>query len=131
MGFAEITILEVDCAQAEESLRSRNDVIVPYILSNTPPEDWKGYFEEQAPVSANAKIVGNTIRYKCPKDKAAIQRDGVCWKIVASLVEDANRYYLESELRREQELDRQKKKRQEQQQPSEFEIEWDRYMGRD
>jgi hypothetical protein len=128
MRFAEITILDVDCAQAEE-LDSGNDVIVPYILSCTPPQEWKDYFEEQAPVSANATIVGNTIRYKCPKDKAEIQRGGGCWKMVASLVEDANRYYLESEMRREQELDRQKKERQEQ--PSEFEIEWDRYMGRD
>lgn len=48
---------------------------------------------------------------------------------MASLAEDANRYYLENELRREQ--DRQKKERQEEQQPREFEIEWDRYMGRD
>ena len=129
MAFTEITILGVDCAHAEESLRSRNDVIVPYILSNTPPEEWKGYFEEQAPPSANAKIVGNTVRYKCPKDKVAIQRDGACWTMVAGLVEDANRYYLESELRREQ--DRQKKEREEEQQPREFEIEWDRYMSRD
>ncbi|MFZ0926627.1 MAG: hypothetical protein WB581_05430 [Halobacteriota archaeon] len=129
MAFTEITILSVDCAHAEESLRSRNDMIVPYILSNTPPEEWKGYFEEQAPASANVKIVGNTVRYKCPKDKVAIQRDGACWTMVASLVEDANRYYLESELRRAQ--DRQKKEREEEQQPREFEMEWDRYMSRD
>ena len=129
MTFTEIMILDVDCAHADESLRSRNDVRVSYILSNTPPEEWKDYFEEQAPASANAKIVGHKVRYECPKDKVAIQRDGACWKIVASLAEDANRYYLESELRREQ--DRQKKERQEEQQPREFEIEWDRYMGRD
>jgi hypothetical protein len=129
MAFTEITIQDVDCAHAEKSLRSRDELIVPYILSSTPPEEWKGYFEEQAPASANAKIVGNTIRYKCPRDKMLIQRDGACWEMVARLVEEANRYYLESELRREQ--DRQRKEREEEQQPREFEKEWDRYMSRD
>jgi hypothetical protein len=107
MAFTEIMVLDVDCAHVEELSRSRNDVIVPYVLSNTPPQEWKRYFEKQAPASANAKIVGNTARYKCPKDKATIERDGACWKMVANLVEDANRYYLEIELRQVQELERQ------------------------
>jgi len=128
MAFTEITILDVDCAHADESF-SRNDVIVQYILSDMPPEEWKDYFEEQAPAGANAEICGDTVHYKCPKDKMAIQKDGTCWKTVASLVEDANRYYRESELRRE--LDRQRKEREEEEQPREFEIEWDRYMSRD
>ena len=134
MAFTEITILDVDCAQAEEFLRSRNDVkevMVPYILSNTPPEEWKRYFEKQAPTSANATIVGNTARYKCPKGKAVIQRDGACWKIVANLVEDANRHYLEIELRQAQQLERRVEMERQEEQPPEFETEWDRYMSRD
>jgi hypothetical protein len=134
MTFTEIMILDVDYAHVEESLRSRNDVndvIVPYILSNTPPEEWKSYFEKQAPASANAKIVGNTAHYKCPKDKAAIQRGGACWKMVANLVEDANRYYLEIELRQVQELERRGEMERQAEQPPEFETEWDRYMSRD
>jgi hypothetical protein len=134
MTFTEIMILDVDYAHVEESLRSRNDVndvIVPYILSNTPPEEWKSYFEKQAPANANAKIVGNTVRYKCPKDKAAIQKDGACWKMVAALVEDANRHYLEIELRQVQELERRGEMERQAEQPPEFETEWDRYMSRD
>ncbi len=129
MAFTEITILDVDCAHVEEL--SRNDVIVPYILSNTPPQGWKRYFEKQAPASANAKIVGNTARYKCPKDKAAIERDGACWKMVSNLVEHANRHYLEIELRQMQELERQVEMERQEEQPPEFEKEWDRYMSRD
>ncbi len=56
MTFTEIMILDVDCAHADESLRSRNDVRVSYILSNTPPEEWKDYFEEQASASANQRL---------------------------------------------------------------------------
>jgi hypothetical protein len=129
MAFTEITILDVDCAHVEELSLSRNDVIVPYILSNTPPQEWKRYFEKQAPASANAKIVGNTARYKCPKNKAAIGRDGACWKMVSNLVEHANRYYLEIELR--QELERQVEMERQEEQLPEFEKEWDRYMSRD
>jgi hypothetical protein len=130
MSFTEITILEVDYAHLEECLG--DDVIVPYVVSQIPPEEWKRYFEKQAPASANAKIIGNTARYKCPKDKAAIGRYGACWEMVADLVEDANRYYLGEELRRYQELGRQAEtQRQKEQPPSEFEIEWDRYMNRD
>lgn len=129
MAFTAITILDVDCTDVEEFLSSTREVVVSYSLSDTPPEKWKGYFEEQAPASANAQIVGNAVRCKCPKDKAALQKRGACWEMVARLVEDANRYYLESELREEQ--DRQKKERQEEEQPTEFEIEWDRYMSRD
>jgi len=129
MVFAAITILDVECAHVDEFSQSTSEVTVSYVLSNTPPEKWQGYFEEEAPASADAKIVGNAVRYKCPKDKVAIQRRGTCWEMVASLVERANRCYLESELREEQ--DRQKKERQEEEQPTEFEIEWDRYMSRD
>ena len=131
MAFTEITILDVDCAHVEERSLSRNDVIVPYIRSNTPPQEWKRNFEKQAPASANAKIVGNTARYKCPKDKATIERDGACWKMVANLVEDANRYYLEIELRQVQELERQVEMERQEEQLPEFEKEWDRYMSRD
>ena len=131
MAFTEITILDVDCAHVEELSLSRNDVIVPYILSNTPPQEWKRYFEKQAPASANAKIVGNTASYKCPKAKAAIKRDGACWKMVANLVEHANRYYLEVELRQVQELERQGEMEREAEQPREFEEGWDHYMSRD
>jgi len=131
MAFTEIMVLDVDCAHVEELSRSRNDVIVPYVLSNTPPQEWKRYFEKQAPASANAKIVGNTARYKCPKDKATIERDGACWKMVANLVEDANRYYLEIELRQVQELERQVEMERQEEQTPEFEKEWDRYMSRD
>jgi len=133
MTFTEITILDVDCAHVEEFLRLNDlsDVIVPYILSDTPPEEWKSYFEKHAPASAKARIVGNTARYKCPKDKAAIKRDGVCWKMVADLVEDANRHYLEIELRQSQELERRVEMERQEEQPPEFEKDWDRYMSRD
>jgi hypothetical protein len=130
MAFTEITILEVDYDHVEEC--SGNEVIVPYILSDIPPGEWKSYFEKQAPASASVKIIGNTACYKCQKDKAAIRKYGTCWSAVADLVEDANRYYLGVELRRHQELGRQaERERQEGQPPSEFEIEWDRYMSRD
>jgi hypothetical protein len=130
MAFREITILEVDYAHVKEC--SGNEVIVPYILSNTPPEKWKSYFEKQAPANVNAKIIGNTACYKCPKDEATIRRYGACWELVADLVEDANRYYLGVELRRHQELGRQaERERKEEKAPREFEIEWDRYMSRD
>ena len=134
MTFTEITILDVDYAHVEEFLRSMNDVsdiIVPYILSNTPPEEWKSYFEKQAPATANAKIIGNTARYKCPKDEAAIKRGGACWKMVATLIEDANRHYEEIELRQVQELERRVEMERQEEQPPEFETEWDRYMSRD
>jgi hypothetical protein len=105
MAFTYISVLEADYAHAEEC--SGDDVIVPYLLSDTPPEEWKSYFEKQAPASANAKIVGNTALHKCLNDKAAIRRYGACWKMVADLIEDANRYYSGVELRRYQELGRQ------------------------
>jgi hypothetical protein len=130
MSFTEITILEVDFAHVKEC--SGNDAVVPYILSDTPPEEWKSYFEKQAPASANVKIIGNTARFKCPHDEAAIRRYGACWEMVADLVEEANRYYLGEQLRRYQELGRQaERERQKEQAPREFEIEWDRYMSRD
>lgn len=94
MAFTEITILEVDYAHVKEC--SENEVIVPYILSNLPPGEWKNYFEKQAPASASVKIVGNIACYKRQKDKAAIRKHGPCWNAVADLVEDANRYLLRS-----------------------------------
>lgn len=129
MAFREITILEVDCAHVEAFEGSSTEVIAPYILSDTPPEEWKQYFDDHAP--ANASIVGNTARYKCPKDKAALKRYGACWNMVADLVDDANRYYLGVELRKWQELGRQAEKKRQEEEPSEFEGEWGRYMGRD
>jgi len=47
MAFTEITVLEVDYAHMQEC--SENEVIVPYILSNIPPGEWKNYFEIPAP----------------------------------------------------------------------------------
>jgi hypothetical protein len=125
MAFTEITILEVDYAHVKEC--SENEVIVPYILSNLPPGEWKNYFEKQAPASASVKIVGNIACYKRQKDKAAIRKHGPCWNAVADLVEDANRYLLRSGIEaRQQELGRQaEREHQEEQAPPEFEIEWD------
>ena len=133
MTFTKITILDIDYAHVEEFLPSSNDVIVPYILSNIPPEEWKSYFEKQAPASANAKIVDNIAYYTCSNDKAAIKRDGACWKMAADVVDDANRYYLaiELELTHAQELERQVELKHHAEKPSEFEEEWDRYMSRD
>lgn len=125
MAFTEITILEVDYAHVKEC--SENEVIVPYILSNLPPGEWKNYFEKQAPASASVKIVGNIGCYKRQKDKAAIRKHGPCWNAVADLVEDANRYLFRSGIEaRQQELGRQaEREHQEEQAPPEFEIEWD------
>jgi hypothetical protein len=131
VAFGYITILKVDYAQIEELPRSGNDVIVPYVLSDTPPEEWKRYFEIQAPASAKAKIVDNTVFYKCPNDKGAMKKGGSCWDTVAGLVEDANRHHLEVELRQRQERIRQAERERQEEQPSQFEIEWDRYMTRD
>ena len=134
MAFIEITILDVDYPHVEEFLRSKNDVndvIILYILSDTPPEEWTSYFEKHAPASANAKIIGNTARYKCPKNEVAIKRDGACWKMVADVVEDANRHYQEIELRQSQELERRVEMERQEEQPPEFEKDWDRYMSRD
>jgi len=50
---------------------------------------------------------------------------------VADLVEDANRHYLEIELRQSQELERRVEMERQEEQPPEFETEWDRYMSRD
>ena len=129
MAFTAVTVLAVDDAHVEV-LRS-NDVIVPYVLSHTPPEEWKSYFEKQAPASAHAKIAGNTAWYTCPKGEAAIRKGGACWTMVTDLVEDANRHCLEMELRRRQELIRQAELQREGEQPSEFEREWGRYISRD
>jgi hypothetical protein len=130
LAFIEITILEVDYTHIEAC--SENEVIVPYILSNIPPEEWTRYFEKHAPASACVKIVAKTAWYKCQKGNSAIKKHGACWNAVADLVDDANRYYLGVELRRHQELGRQaEREHQEEQEPREFEIEWDRYMSRD
>jgi hypothetical protein len=51
--------------------------------------------------------------------------------MVAALVEDANRYYLEIELRHAQELERQVEMERQVERPKEFAEEWGRYMGRD
>ena len=128
MVFREVTILEVDWAHVEET-GPDNEVVVPYVLSDTPPAEWKQYFEDHAP--ANASVVGNTVRFKCPNDKAACQRYGTCWNTVADLVDEANRHYLGLELRRWQELGRRAEKEPEEQEPTEFGKEWGRYMGRD
>ncbi len=45
MTFKEITILEVDHAHIKE--HSENEVMVPYILSNIPPDEWKSYFKKK------------------------------------------------------------------------------------
>jgi len=130
MAFKEITILEVDHAHIKE--HSENEVMVPYILSNTPPDEWKSYIEKKAPAKANIKIIGKIACYKCQKDVAAIRQYGACWNEVADLVEDANRYFLGMELRRYQERGRQaEREHREEPAPREYAIEWDRYMSRD
>jgi len=133
MTFKEITILDIDYAHIDEFLPSSNDVIIPYILSNTPPEEWKSYFEKHAPPSANVKIVDNIAYYKCSSRKAAVTRDGTCWKMATDLVDGANQYYLaiELELSHAQELERRVELKEQDERPSEFEKEWDRYMSRD
>jgi hypothetical protein len=131
MVFDYITILKVDYAHIERLPRLEGHVIVPYILSDSPSDEWKSYFEKQAPVSANAKIVENTIFYKCADKEEALKKGGACWDTVADLVEEANRHYLEVELRRRQERIREAEMESHKGEPSEFEIEWDRYMTRD
>jgi hypothetical protein len=132
MAFKEIEVLRVDHDHIEQDTPESNQVIVPYILSDTPPDEWKRYFETHAPVSAKVQIVGNIARYVCQNDTSAIEKYGTCWRAVVDLVDDANRYYLGLELRRQQELGR-KTEREERRDvgPSEYEREWDRYMGRD
>ncbi len=129
MAFREITILKVDCDHIEALENIDSEVIAPYILSDAPPEEWKQYFESRA--AANATIIGNTVRYKCPNDKMALQKYGACWHAVADLVDDANRHYLGLELRRWQESCRQAGREVREDERSEFEGEWGRYLGRD
>ncbi len=132
MVFKEITILDVDWTHIEET-GSADGVLVPYVLSDTPPAEWKQYFERHAP--AKTPVVGHTVRFICPYDKEAFQRYGTCWNAVADLVNDVNRYYLGLELRRWQELGRQAEKKfkkgAEEEESREFETEWGRYMSRD
>jgi len=131
VAFVEITILEVDEPHIEKAAQP-NEVMVPYVLSAYPPEEWKSFFEQRAPASANAKVVGNTVRYTCPKDPKAIKRYGSCWDLVTEIIEAANRYYIDLELARQQELGQSaRRSHQRQGSPSEFEKEWDRYMSRD
>lgn len=131
MVFGYITILKVDYVHIEQLTSPKNHVIVPFILSDIPPDEWKSFFEKQAPASANAKLVENTIFYKCPNKEEALKKGGACWEMVAALVEDANRHHLEVELRERQERIRQAEREGREGPPSEFEIEWDRYMTRD
>jgi hypothetical protein len=131
MVFSYITILKVDYAHIEQLPHLESQVIAQYILSDIPPSEWKSYFEKRAPVSANAKIVENRIFCKCPYKDEALKKGGACWEMVADLVEDTNRHYLEVELRQRQERIRQAERESQEGQPSEFEIEWDRYMTRD
>ncbi len=128
MVFKELTILDIDCAQIEEA-GSNNEVLVPYVLSDTPPVEWKQYFERHAP--ANATVVGNTVRYTCSNDKVALRKYGSCWQAVADLVDNANRHYLGLELQRWQESCRQAGQAIHKDEQSEFDGEWGRYMGRD
>ena len=92
MVFAEVALLKADCENVEQSLHSSSEVIVPYVLSDRPPAEWKRYFETQAPQGTSAEIAGNTVRYSCPNDKTAIEKYGACWNAVEALVENANRY---------------------------------------
>jgi hypothetical protein len=131
MAFADIAVVEVDRANVD-SPSLDTEVRVSFVLSDTPPAEWKSYFEAQAPSGANAKIVGNIARYNCPSHEAAIRKYGPCWNAVADLVADANRHYLEIVLRQRQELGRQAEwEHRKEQPPAEFEIEFDRYMTRD
>ncbi len=131
MVFGYIRILKVDYVHFEQLPRSERHVIAPYILSDSPPDEWKSYFEEHAPVIASAKIVKNTIFYKCPDEEEALKKGGACWETVAELIEDANRHCVEVELRRRQERIREAEMESHKGEPTEFEIEWDRYMTRD
>ena len=132
MVFTEIVLLKADCQNVEQSSYSSSEVIVPYVLSDTPPAEWKRYFETQAPQRASAEIVGNIVRYACPNDKTAIEKYGACWNAVAALVENANRYYLELVVRRAQERGRRAEREHvKEQPPAAFEVEFDRYMTRD
>jgi hypothetical protein len=105
-----------------------NIVMVPYILSDQPPPEWKKCFESRAPPEAAAQIVANQARYRCPKNNVAIERDGDCWKKVAALVAQANEYYreIDAQLEREQAKKRQEQLQKEKEQ-REFE-EWRRTL---
>ncbi len=73
MAFKEITIRDVAYAQIEEAA-SHNEVLVPYVLSDTPPAEWKQYFERHAP--ANTTVVGYTVRFTCPMTKQRFSGTG-------------------------------------------------------
>ena len=86
--FREIKILGVDNLDIKMIPGVDNMVMVPYILSEAPPDEWKHYFSSRAPKDADARIDGDRALYKCPKDKEIIK--GECRNKVAKLVDDAN-----------------------------------------
>jgi len=99
--------IELERIDVDKITRTKKGIYVPYVLTETPPKEWKDYFlrringkpfEYFGPVKhtltlprRTTKIEGNTVLLECDLDKATVK--GICWEIVAAHVDDANKYY--------------------------------------
>jgi len=129
MTFRDIEILDFDANGIEQVADHENMVHVPYILSNKPPEEWTQCFLSKA-AYRKARIVGDRVIYLCRKDKAAINRNGECWNIVAKYIEYANRHYREIDAQQQQRRVREEEaRRHEEEKNIKFE-EWKRDLTR-
>jgi hypothetical protein len=100
--------------------------MVPYTLSEAPPDEWKHYFSSRAPNEAEARIDGDRALYKCPKNREVIK--GEYQNKVAKLVEAANLHCREINAEHERmqakEQEEQRRKEQEQRDFEEWKRNW-------
>jgi len=100
--------------------------MVPYTLSEAPPDEWKHYFSSRAPNEAEARIDGDRDLYKCPKNREVIK--GEYQNKVAKLVEAANLHCREINAEHERmqakEQEEQRRKEQEQRDFEEWKRNW-------
>jgi hypothetical protein len=131
MAFKDIEIIDFDTDGIEQIAGTENRVKVPYILSETPSKEWRHYFETRWPDPQQpANVVDDQVRVPCRMDETAIRKDGDCWNLVATQVEDANQHCREIDARRQPERDRKEEiRRQEEKKRSDFE-EWKRNLRR-
>jgi hypothetical protein len=111
--------IELERIDIDKVTRTKRGIYVPYVLTETPPQEWKDYFlrringkpfEHFGPVKhtmtlprRTTKIEGNRVLFECDMDKATVK--GICWEIVAAHVDDANKYYHKvAEYQRRQQL---------------------------
>lgn len=126
--FRAIKLLGVDNRNIKMIPGVDSMVMVPFALSEAPPEEWRHLFSRKASRDADARVEGDRALYKCPKDKAVIKKPGECWNKVAKLVDGTNLHYREyaSEQERKRAEERQKQllKHRKQKEFDEWKREW-------